>query len=163
MNAAAKIEQMNLAAMFAASVEKRPEKVALYWGEQEIAYAALLAQSCAVAAELAGPFGVKAGDRVALWLKNRPEFIPAVFGVLGAGAVLVPINNFLKPDEVNFILRDGGIDVLITEDELAAHAPDLLAARPQLKIFKVENFPAAVPGGLKFQTLKFQIAGQDGV
>jgi long-chain acyl-CoA synthetase len=134
---------MNLATAFAASVERRPDKIALYWGESEFSYATLSAQSGAVAAELTGKFGVKPGDRVALWLKNRPEFIPAVFGILGAGAVLVPINNFLKPDEVNYILKDGGIDVLITDDELAIHAPALLAARPQLKIFKVENFPAS--------------------
>ena len=93
-----------------------------------------------MAAELTGKFGVKPGDRVALWLKNRPEFMPAVFGILGAGAVLVPINNFLKPDEVNYILQDAGIDVLITEEELAVHTPALLAARPQLKFFKVEEF-----------------------
>ena len=131
---------MNLATAFAASAEKRPGKIALYWGDSEITYAALFAQSRAVTAELNGKFGVKPGDRVALWLKNRPEFIPAVFGILGAGAVLVPINNFLKPDEVNYILRDGGIDVLITEDELAVHAPALLTARPQLKFFKVDGF-----------------------
>jgi long-chain acyl-CoA synthetase len=137
------LNSMNLASAFAASVEKRPDKIALYWGDGEFTYAMLSAQSGAVAAELTGKFGVKPGDRVALWLKNRPEFIPAVFGILGAGAVLVPINNFLKPDEVNYILKDGGIDVLITDDELAIHAPALLAARPQLKIFKVENFPAS--------------------
>ena len=131
---------MNLAAAFAASVEKRPGKIALYWGESEFSYAALFAQSRAVTAELTGKFGVKPGDRVALWLKNRPEFIPAIFGILGAGAVLVPINNFLKPDEVNYILRDGGIDVLISEEELAVHTPALLAARPQLKFFKVDEF-----------------------
>jgi long-chain acyl-CoA synthetase len=134
---------MNLATAFAASVEKRPDKIALYWGESEFSYATLSAQSGAVAAELTGKFGVKPGDRVALWLKNRPEFIPAVFGILGAGAVLVPINNFLKPDEVNYILKDGGIDVLITDDELAIHTPALLVARPQLKISRVEDFPAS--------------------
>src|ERR1035437_1266702 len=131
---------MNLATAFAASVERRPDKIALYWGESEFSYATLSAQSGAVAAELTGKFGVKPGDRVALWLKNRPEFIPAVFGILGAGAVLVPINNFLKPDEVNYILKDGGIDVLITEEDLAVHVPAILAARPQLRIFKVEEF-----------------------
>jgi acyl-CoA synthetase (AMP-forming)/AMP-acid ligase II len=133
---------MNLATAFAASVEKRPDKIALYWGESEFSYATLFAQSGAVAAELTGKSGVKPGDRVALWLKNRPEFIPAVFGILGAGAVLVPINNFLKPDEVNYILKDGGIDVLITDDELIGHAPALLAARPSLKFLQVEDFPS---------------------
>ena len=139
---------MNLVTAFGSSAEKEPEKIALYWGESEFSYATLSAQSRAVATELAGKFGVKPGDRVALWLKNRPEFIPAVFGILGAGTVLVPINNFLKPDEVNYVLRNAGIDVLITEDELAVHTPALLAARPQLKIFKVENFAALNPSSI---------------
>lgn len=134
---------MNLATAFADSVKKRPDKVCLYWGDCERTYAELHAQSLAVAAMLAGRLGVRPGDRVALWLKNRPEFVSAVFGVLAAEAVLVPINNFLKPDEVNFILKDGGIDVLITDDELAVHLPALLAARPQLKLLKVEDFPGA--------------------
>jgi len=134
------IRVLNLATAFAISVEKRPDKIALFWGESEFTYAVLFAQSGAVTAVLAGKFDVQPGDRVALWLKNRMEFIPAVFGILGAGAVLVPINNFLKPDEVSYMLNDAGIDVLVTEDELAVHAPALLRSRPQLKIFNVEEF-----------------------
>jgi len=131
---------MNLALAFANSAAQRPEKAALYYGESEWSYAALFAQSSAVTVDLAGRWGVKAGDRVGIWLKNRPEFILAAFGVLGAGAVLVPINNFLKPDEVNYILADAGIDVLISEQELLAHAPALATARPGLKFVPVETF-----------------------
>jgi long-chain acyl-CoA synthetase len=131
---------MNLALAFANSVAQRPEKAALYYGESEWNYRALFARSRAVAADLAGRWGVKPGDRVGIWLKNRPEFILALFGVLGAGAVLVPINNFLKPDEVNYILADAGIDVLISEQELLAQAPALAAARPGLKFLPVESF-----------------------
>ena len=131
---------MNLATAFAASVEKRPDKIALYWGESEFSYATLFAQSCALAAELTGKFGVKPGDRVALWVKNCPEFVSSVFGILSAGGVVVPINNFLKPAEVSYIVNDSGANVLITEAELAAHFPALLAARPHLEIFKVEEF-----------------------
>ncbi|MFZ0827551.1 MAG: long-chain fatty acid--CoA ligase [Verrucomicrobiia bacterium] len=136
---------MNLATAFAASAQRQPDKIALYWGESEFSYARLLAQSGALTTALTGTFGVQPGDRVGLWLKNRPEFVPAVFGVLGASAVLVPINNFLKPDEVNYILKDAGIDVVISDEELAVHAPALLAARPQLKIFRVEDFPGPDP------------------
>jgi long-chain acyl-CoA synthetase len=131
---------MNLATAFAAAVNKQPDKIALYWGDSEFSYATLFAQSGAVASALVGRFGVKPGDHVGLWLKNRPEFILSVFGVLGAGAVLVPINNFLKPDEVNYLVQDAGIDVVITDEELAVHAPALQAARPQLKLFRVEEF-----------------------
>ena len=74
---------MNLAAAFAASAQRQPDKIALYWGESEFSYATLFAQSGAVAAALTGRFGVRPGDRVGLWLKNRPEFVPGVFGILG--------------------------------------------------------------------------------
>ena len=131
---------MNLASAFAASVEKRREKIAIYWGEKEFSYAAVFGQVCAVAAELAGKLGVKPGDRVALWVKNCPEFVPAVFGILSAGGVVVPINNFLKPAEVSYILNDSGANVVITDAELGAHFPELAAARPSLKMLKVEEF-----------------------
>jgi len=133
---------MNLSIAFAGCAEKNARKTAIFYGEREIAYAELLAQSQKVAAHLQNVLGVKPGDRVALWLKNRPEFVAAVFGILQTGAVVVPVNNFLKPAEVNYILSDGGIDVLISSDELNAHFPELSAARPQLKMFKVEEAAA---------------------
>lgn len=131
---------MNLATAFAGCAEKNARKTAIFYGQREISYAELLAQSKKVAAHLQNDFGVKPGDRVALWLKNRPEFVAAVFGILQAGAVVVPVNNFLKPAEVGYILSDGGIDVLVSDAELGAHFSELSAARPQLKVFNVEEF-----------------------
>jgi len=133
---------MNLATAFADSVEKRPDKIALYWGESEFSYATLSAQSGAVAAELTGKFGIKPGDRVALWVKNCPGFVSSVFGILSAGGVVVPINNFFKPAEVGYIVNDSGANALITDAELAAHSDTLKAARPALEILRVEQFGA---------------------
>lgn len=137
---------MNLATDFSDCVQKHPQKVAIYFGDKAIPYAELLAQAQAVGAHLRNKLGVKAGDRVGLWLKNCPEFIVAVYGILLADAVVVPINNFLKPAETAYILNDGGIDVLITDEELGAHFPELAAARPSLKILKTEEF-ASLPAG----------------
>lgn len=131
---------MNLASAFAASVRKQPDKVALCWGENEFSYATVFGQSGAVAAELAGKFGLKPGERVGLWMKNCPEFVTTVFGVLSAGGVVVPINNFLKSAEVSYILNDSGTNVLITDAELAAHFETLKAARPSLEILRIEQF-----------------------
>jgi long-chain acyl-CoA synthetase len=130
---------MNLPAAFAQSVQQRPDKIALFWGETELTFATLQAQSLLVAAQLRDQFNVQPGDRIGLWLKNRPEFIPAFFGILNAAAVVVPINNFLKPTEVSYILDDAGIDVLITDEELSPHTTALVAARPNLKISKIEE------------------------
>ena len=137
---------MNLATAFAASVEKTPQKTALFWGEAEYSYQALLTQTRGLARHLQQSLGVKPGDRVALWLKNCPEFVPALFGVLQAGAVVAPINNFLKPAEVAYILADAEIDVVITDGALAQESAKLRAARPNLKTWLVEDF-ARLEGG----------------
>lgn len=131
---------MNLAEAFKASADQHLRKPALFWGEKEFSCGELWSQSVHVAATLKKVFGVEAGDRIGLWLKNCPEFVPSLFGALLAGGVVVPINNFLKPDEVNYILQDAGIDVLVTDSELAAHFPALAAARPRLKLSKIEDF-----------------------
>jgi long-chain acyl-CoA synthetase len=130
---------MHLASAFADSAGKHAEKIALYWGEREYSYSQLWAQSELVSKELRQKFRVKPGDRVGLWLKNCPEFIPTLFGILHAGAVVVPINNFLKPDEVKFILADAGMGVLITDSELSAHFSALKAHHADLELFQIET------------------------
>jgi long-chain acyl-CoA synthetase len=135
---------MNLAIAFSDCAQQHAQKTAIFYGEREISFVELQSQSLKVAAQLQNDFAVKPGDRVAIWLKNRPEFIASVFGILHAGAVVVPVNNFLKPAEVNYILGDGGIDVLISDAELGAHFAELSTARPQLKIFKVEEIAAEI-------------------
>lgn len=139
---------MNLASAFALSARRHPEKTALYWGESEYTYSHLLGESSAVAADLQQRFGVKPGDRVALWLKNCPEFVTALLGILQSGAVAVPVNCFLKTDEVNYILRDAEADVLITDAELGVHHRGLCAARPSLSIFRTEEFTGKTHPGL---------------
>jgi long-chain acyl-CoA synthetase len=130
---------MNLVSAFAASARKHPEKNALYWGETQFTYHDLWSRSVLIARELQNRFGMKPGARVGLWLRNCPEFIPALFAILQCGAVVVPINNFLKPDEVNYILSDAGIDLLVTDAELAAHFPALNAVRPGLQLFQTSE------------------------
>jgi long-chain acyl-CoA synthetase len=140
------LSRMNLATAFTSTARKSPSKTAVFWGEQEFSYSALLDQSLALAGRLADSFGVKPGDRVGLWLRNRPEFIPALFGILNAGAVVVPINNFLKPDEVGYILADAGINVLVTDAELGAHFPALSAVLPTLNLLDIEKVLSSKSG-----------------
>src|SRR5262245_10026651 len=143
---------LNLASAFAASAQKNETKTALYWGQRAFSYREIRDLAGFVAEHLRSRFNAQPGDRVGLWLKNCPEFVPALLGVLQCGAVAVPINNFLKPDEVNFILGDAGIDVLIVSGELNGHFQALKATRPALKLLNGEkvlaSFPIA-PGNVK--------------
>ena len=90
---------MNLAANLTASAEVLGEKTALRLDELEMSYRALDLASARVAG-LLRERGVEPGDRVGLMLPNVPEFAVVYYGVLRAGAVVVPMNVLLKQREV---------------------------------------------------------------
>ena len=130
---------MNLALALSKMALCRPDKTALFWGASEYSFGTLWLQCLAVASRLRSEFGVRAGDRVGLWLKNCPEFVPALFGILQAGAVVVPINNFLKPAEVAFILVDAGIDVIILDESMQEGFEKLRLDRSSLRALGAET------------------------
>src|SRR4029077_795105 len=57
--------------------------------------------------------GVRPGDRVGVMLPNVPEFPLAYYGILRAGAVVVPMNVLLKKREISFYLEDSGAKLLL--------------------------------------------------
>ncbi len=132
--------KMNLFLAFRDSVSRHAAKIAIFWGEREYSYEQLLQLSHRLAGDLAAAYGIRPGSRVGLWLKNCPEFIPAFFGILESGAVVVPINNFLKAEEVGYMLNDAGVDVVVTDHELGTHHRAIEALRPGVKFYRVENF-----------------------
>lgn len=139
---------MNLATAFVSSAEAHAPKSALFWGETELTHGQLLGQSLQVGQVLREEFGLRPGERVGLWLKNCPEFVPALFGTWFAQGVVVPINSFLKPSEVAFILEDAGIDLLISETALSEGFGELRTLRPTLRILEIERLAGlpAPPG-----------------
>jgi long-chain acyl-CoA synthetase len=136
---------MNLALAFAQSARSDFSKTALFWGEVRFSYGQFWQQTLGVAQKLQSSLGVRRGDRVGVWLKNCPEFVPVLFGIWQAGALAVPINNFLKPAEVQFILADAGIEILILDESTKDGFAKLASERPGLKAFFVESM-AGQPG-----------------
>jgi long-chain acyl-CoA synthetase len=63
--------------------------------------------------------GVAPGDRIALYCINSDAFALAYFGILKAGATVVPINLLLNPKEVAYILNDAGVKGLIYHELFA--------------------------------------------
>jgi long-chain acyl-CoA synthetase len=130
---------MNLALAFAQSARSDLSKTALFWGDVRFSYGQFWEQTLGVAQRLQSSLGVRRGDRVGLWLRNCPEFVPVLFGIWQAGAVAVPINNFLKPAEVQFILADAGIETVILDESMKDGFAKLASERPGLKAFFVES------------------------
>jgi fatty-acyl-CoA synthase len=100
-----------------------PERAAERWGRREALYfkgrrwsfAELSAGIDRLARGLIG-LGVRAGEKVALWMVNRPEFIEAMFAVMKIGAVLVPINTRLRTEDTAYILGQSDSAVLLIAD-----------------------------------------------
>lgn len=59
--------------------------------------------------------GIQPGDRVALFMANRPEYLTAMWGIWWAGAVVVPINAKLHPREVAWIVGHSGSRLIFTD------------------------------------------------
>lgn len=57
--------------------------------------------------------GIEPGDKIALWMVNRPEFILAAWAVLKIGAVLVPVNTRFRTADVEYVLRQSDSTALI--------------------------------------------------
>jgi fatty-acyl-CoA synthase len=61
--------------------------------------------------------GVKPGDKVCLWMTNRPEWIYTFFAVAKIGAVLVPVNTRFRTSDMEYVLRQSDSSTLIAMDE----------------------------------------------
>ena len=101
----------NLASILTDSAERDAEHVAIKLDDAVLTYAALDGASAHVAGLLA-EHGVGPGDRVGIMLPNVPYFPVFYYGVLRAGAVVVPMNVLLKRREVAFYLNDSGAKLL---------------------------------------------------
>src|SRR3954454_1139725 len=84
---------------------RHPERTAIVLGDQHLSYAELDAASNQVAHLLASR-GIGRGDKVALSCPNLPAFTVIYFGILKAGATVVPLNVLLKAREVAYHLSD---------------------------------------------------------
>lgn len=94
------------------SALRHPNRAALRSDTTVLTYAELEERTARVAAFLRDR-GIAAGDRVALMLPNVPEFVVLYYGILRAGAVVVPMNPLLKSREVAYYLRDSAAALLL--------------------------------------------------
>jgi long-chain acyl-CoA synthetase len=129
----------NVADLVRRSAAEHPDRTALIWQDQTVAWRELDAAIDAYAYGLQQELQ-EAGQRVAISLPNRPEFAIAYFAALRAGLTAVPINPAYTARELDQILDDSGASVLIA-------TPDVLetATKPPPRTYHVGNEGGARP------------------
>jgi acyl-CoA synthetase (AMP-forming)/AMP-acid ligase II len=108
----ARIESLTLDRLLDRAATDWAELTAVVDGTRRTTYRELAGQCRDVAGGLAA-LGVTKGDRVAIWMPNRLEWVHAFFGAISAGAVVVPLNTALSPAEAMYQIAHSGASVLI--------------------------------------------------
>src|SRR5438067_5695628 len=109
------------------SAKRFGDKIALVAGAKRLSFGELDAMSDRLACVLARQGGQR-GDRVVIVMDNCWEAVAAIFGVLKAGGVFVPINPSTKADKLAFVLNNCRAKALITQERLFVTAAAACAA-----------------------------------
>lgn len=115
-----------------------PGKTAIVLGRGTLTFHGLQASAQGIAALLAGA-GVNRGDRIALLAENCLEFLPVYFGIVGLGAIAVPLNLRCAQAELEHMIRDSGSQVLFHTAALAETANRIAAALGGLHLVAMDE------------------------
>src|SRR5215813_14370284 len=97
--------------------EGREQKIAYECGDERVSYRHLF-ERVNRAGNALKKLGIRQEERIGLLLLDTPEFAYCFFGAIKIGAVPVPINTLLKPQEYEYILNDSRARVLIVSESL---------------------------------------------
>jgi fatty-acyl-CoA synthase len=142
MSELARLRSQTIWQMLSRVAQREPQRDALVGandsGEvQRLSYGRLCERVHNLSAGLAS-IGVRRGDRVVLWMTNTPEWVVSSFAAMRIGAAVVPINTFLKPAEIEYVIRQSGARHLLMldgfrklclPDMLGEICPEFAAAR----------------------------------
>jgi long-chain acyl-CoA synthetase len=111
---------MNVLKLFEGAGRSWPRRPALLLGQEVLRDYAGLLRAVRQRATWLARLGLRPGDRLALCMGNRPEYLELLYASLWAGIIATPINTKLHPLEVDYVVHHCGAKVIISD-----HLPDL--------------------------------------
>jgi len=135
-----------------ASARTRGDRDFLVYEDERWSFDEVMRHVDGLGAALVAHFGVKKGDRVAIGMRNYPEWVISFTAIVSVGAISVSLNSWWTEDELDFALEDSGATVLIADAERAqrAHAS---AKRLGCRILGVRVGNAAPEGVERYEDL----------
>ncbi len=125
------------------------ERDYLIYEDERLTYAAHYRQVCCLAHRLVAEFGVQPGDRVALVMRNYPEWPVVFWAVVSIGAVIVPLNAWWTATELGYALADSDARAVFADGEraklLATIADDLPALKNRVVVRPDGDLPGWQP------------------
>ena len=129
---------MNLARMLSETAARNPDKPAVIFEGTPCTYRAFDREVERYAAMLHAA-GVGRGDRVAVQLPKRMEFLFLHFATLSVGAVTLPLNPEYRPEEVEYFLSDSGSSLFVTDGERFGRASEAIRGLPGVRTLLLDG------------------------
>lgn len=142
---------MNLASFLDKVADERPDQIAIVSERDQLTYEELRVQANRFANALRD-LGLRPGDRIAILLRNSPQFVISYYGALKAGVSIVTLCYMCMPSEVKRIACDSLAQVLITNFEFDEMVKDLSRSCHSISKFVISE-PVEEEGMLSFEAL----------
>ena len=128
------------------------ERLATIYEDERVTYEAQC-RAIAALAEVYRAHGVRKGDRVAIAMRNLPEWPVAFFAAVSIGAIVVPLNAWWTGAELDYGLRDSGATALIADAERHDRLAPFYAGLPDLAHVLVARAAADVTGATRLESV----------
>jgi 3-oxocholest-4-en-26-oate---CoA ligase len=127
---------LNIADLAEHAIDAVPDRVALISGDEQLTYAQLEERANRLAHYLIDQ-GVKKGDKVGLYCRNRIEIVIAMLGIVKAGAILVNVNFRYVEGELKYLFENSDMVALVHERRYADRVANVLPETPNVKTILV--------------------------
>src|SRR4030095_1170987 len=113
------------------SAARYPDKPFIVFYDTAVSFAEFKDEAERIAGFLQHECGVKAGDRVLLYMQNSPQWVLAFYAILRANAVVVPVNPMNRSDELRHYVDDTGAPTAFVAQDLLEQVLPLHRHRPE--------------------------------
>ena len=110
------------------TARQRGDATFLVYEDERWSFAEVMAKVDTLGAALAQRYGVRPGDRVAIAMRNYPEWVISFAAITSIGAISVSLNAWWTSEEIDYALRDSGTRVVIADPERVARLAPLRGA-----------------------------------
>ena len=153
----------SLRALFDTLRGRPHDDVYLVYEDERLTFAEVAGRIDATARVLVDHYGVRRGDRVAIGMRNFPEWVTTFAAITSVGAVAVALNAWWTTDELEYGLRDCGASVLVADRERADRVVPVLEHLPGLRVASVRYGGSLPPGVDRLEDLMVHGAGMPDV
>ena len=124
------------------------EKPYVVFGEERLSFSAHGKAALALAHQYIERFDIRKGDRVAIAMRNYPQWPVAFWAAILAGAIATPMNSWWTGEEMEYGLKDSGAKLLVTDDQIYARIHEHWRDMPSLEnviVARTDNNYASDP------------------